>query len=452
MKKTKKKIRTQSRSQSRKRNWRNLWFSENFHSFSKNRILNKNKQKGGRYLGEGSYGCVITPAIKCGKSGSATTDVSKLILNPTKDIKTELLISKRLRDIDPKQDYFITFKQTCRLEDVPTGRNNVVRAKIYGRDFSQFRKMENKNLADEFCPIDMSKKPINIIMPNAGYDLFGITDFIYNYNKYNNNPQRRALNIPNEPEARQIYMDKITIMEELKRNFRGYLKYLLSGLLIMHQNRIAARDIKLDNITVSIDPNKQSKLKCRIRYIDFGLSEDLTPEYCSHKSNIILQGTYDYIPPEIFITFNIHYYRGYPDITTLKQINQDIKDNVIKFNNNIERNIGKLKSIIIDLFSKIKKEYQNNTILAHYFGSADGISNLNGYLQKGDVYSLAASIYQFLYYSKIRNINLNKYGSGYGSGSSSDDILLLDLLNKMMDFNPDTRYNVQQCLDHSYFK
>ena len=120
----------------------------------------------------------------------------------------------------------------------------------------------------------------------------------------------------------------------------------------------------------------------------------------------------------------------------------------MRFNNDIERNLATLKSTVIDLFGEIKSEFQNNTILARYFGSANGISNLDGYLQKGDVYSLGAAIYQFLYHSKIRNINvISKSG-----GDNNPNILLRDLLDKMMDFNPDTRYNVQQCLDHSYFK
>jgi hypothetical protein len=36
----------------------------------KNRI--KNKLKGGRFLGKGSFGCVISPALKCSKTRSTT--------------------------------------------------------------------------------------------------------------------------------------------------------------------------------------------------------------------------------------------------------------------------------------------------------------------------------------------------------------------------------------------
>ena len=38
-----------------------------------------------------------------------------------------------------------------------------------------------------------------------------------------------------------------------------------------------------------------------IRYIDFGLSELLTPEFCEDINNIELKGTPYYLPPELFI-------------------------------------------------------------------------------------------------------------------------------------------------------
>ena len=97
--------------------------------------------QGGKYLGEGSYGCVISPAIPCidkytqrktkkqnhhkrEKTPKNNTtkgkSVSKIIIAPDKDSKDELIISNLIKQIDPKQTYFITYNEYCQLKHLPT--------------------------------------------------------------------------------------------------------------------------------------------------------------------------------------------------------------------------------------------------------------------------------------------------------------------------------------------
>ena len=91
----------------------------------------------------------------------------------------------------------------------------------------------------------------------------------------------------------------------LYTNLKHYLKHLLYGIYKMHKNRIVNRDIKPENIMAKY--NKESN-NINIRFIDFGLSEELTNEYCTHYSNILANGTRDYIPLDICIIYNIIYH------------------------------------------------------------------------------------------------------------------------------------------------
>lgn len=112
------------------------------------------KQNGGRFIGKGSYGCVITPAIPCtnikihkkhsynktfNKTHSkhnyslakSNTTVSKIIINPSKEIKSEIALSNIIHKIDPNQNYFITFNNNCILKNIPDNRSNAVEVKQY---------------------------------------------------------------------------------------------------------------------------------------------------------------------------------------------------------------------------------------------------------------------------------------------------------------------------------
>ena len=99
----------------------------------KNRRTKKFKKKtlkqlnGGKFLGEGSYGCVVTPAIPCNKSNSISNpslnkslkqSVSKIIIAPTETDKDEITISNKVKRLDPNQIYFITFVDACYIKQI----------------------------------------------------------------------------------------------------------------------------------------------------------------------------------------------------------------------------------------------------------------------------------------------------------------------------------------------
>jgi serine/threonine protein kinase len=441
--------------------------------------------KGGKFLGRGNFGCVISPALACSdkkifktsnnkaktKTKTKTNKnadknnnlVSKIILIPDEDIQDEINISNKLKSIDPEQQYFLTINKYCKVKKIPKDRTNVVKVQYLNNNNSEhYNKLENKTLDKVVCGIDLSAKPINLIMTNGGYDLFDIGNIINDYGLDNKNIK-----------LKESTKHKIKTSNMLFDNLKDNINNLLKGLLKMHQNRIVNRDIKQENIMINYDDKID---KFYIRYIDYGLSEILTPSYCADYKNINAQGTPQLIPIEIYITFYINKYYKHnkinkqgvrsiqgkygkyntQDIQDIKDIqdiqdiqyndttydkimmydiNKDVNEHVKQILKSLNISVSDLNSIVIKLFSEIKTMFNNKTILYKYFGIND---ILNGYLQKGDIYALGITLYEFLdVYTKV--INIKK------------DIRLYDLIKHMIDLNPNTRYNALQCLKHPYF-
>ena len=188
--------------------------------------------------------------------------------------------------------------------------------------------------------------------------------------------------------------------------------------------------------------NEKTK-KLELRFIDFGLANILSLDYCNNTRNIDLRGTEKYISPELIIAWNINDDKRFN--TILKILNKEIKDNIKLFKE--DKLIINFDKTMKDLYDKIKNEFlfkifKNKEILNTFFGTEK--DKYNGYVQKGDIYALGITIYKFLnkykiYKNKHKNIN------------NIINIKLMNLLQNMINPNPDNRYNILQCLKHSYF-
>ena len=294
--------------------------------------------------------------------------------------------------------------------------------------------LNNKKHDKEYCGIDLKLNPINIIMPYGGYDLSNILN---NKNK-----------IPHLEFTRMIFI----------KHFKLCFKHLLFGIKIMHDSRIVNRDIKNDNIMINYiikkqntkqDKKKQIKNELKnikIRFIDFGLSSILTPSYCSKMSNIDIRGTPGSIAPELYITHYINDNRNFDKIKDV--IKKDIKDMFYSFKD--PNLIEDFDNIIIELYKKILNEFKNNNILNNFFGTEK--NKYNGYLQKGDIFSLGITIYEFLNYYKYA-YNNNQYNKNIDKidNININNPKLYKLLYNMTKINPDKRYNILQCLNDPYF-
>jgi serine/threonine protein kinase len=385
---------------------------------TKKRLLSSNNLKGGRFLDEGSFGCVITPAIPCSKNDkNLDKSVSKIIRDTNDKFYEEIKIAKILKRIDKEQKYYITFNNYCNLKRLPEDRNDIADV-IYKDDeyskYSLIDKKQKNTLDKKFCHIDMSLKPFNIIMPFAGYSLKKIFK--------SSNKDKNLLS---------------KINNKFLNNVKFYFKHLLVGLYKMHSNFIVNRDIKDSNIIVNLnEPN----LHLEIRYIDFGLSNFLSSKYINDYKNITIKGTVRYIPPDMFISKIIAKYPQKDKSYHMKKLNEYINDGIKISYDNIDEKISNLDEKIEVLYNKIKTLYDEDKLLYTYFGSTS--NKFNGFIQKADIYALGITIFKGLY--MYNNINIkNKNNLVYE--------LLYDLLCNMIEIDPFKRYNITQCLEHPYF-
>ena len=412
-----------------------------FKKTTKNRKTSKNRVlKGGVFLDKGGFGCVITPAIKCSHSKKINLNksVSKILRTEDEDTINEISISKILNQIDPDDTYFISIKDSCVLTDIPKERNDIIGVNYLDKKKRKYNTTEKPNLDKKHCDLDLDVNPINLIMSFGGLSL----------NKLMKYKRKDNTNI------------KSMIHQLFVTNIKQFFKHLLIGLEKLHRNRIVHKDIKQKNIMIYLDPKeithiKQMNLKdknpsilnlLKIRYIDFGLSAHLTHTHTNIFDDIYLQGTYRYLPIERFI---IHYLKKYKYETKeykekhiLKSINQPKNSPFDALTRINEKH----------LLSNLNKETKNQIEKIHYLYDNDrqklldkcyGINNVNkynGYIQKSDVYALGISMFDTLEYEKNSNVDVRQ------------NELLYDLLLKMIDLNPETRYNVIECINHSYFK
>lgn len=446
-------------------------FKKNSKKHSKKYTSSKTLLQGGKFLGRGSFGCVVAPYIPCSKtyklsntkkhlltdSHEDSNKISKIIIEPDKDVFDEIKISNELRKIDKQQKHFITFDESCRLTKIPSNRKNTVSGYYSGRNTNKsintFNPIEHKQIDRKFCPIDLRLKPINLIMEHGGYSLF---DMLTRNTK-----------------------ESHSIMSLVFTNFKSCFRNLLTGLYKMHQIRIVNRDIKTENIMVNYNPhnprNPRNHMNSFIdmRFIDFGLSTNITDSLASkietkHKqthntyttyNNITLEGTEDLLAPEVIISALINEYYNINKQTLLYKVQYYIKGRVKKMLISLnETTIAyKLENTIAILFNKIYNEFVSNTITNKFFGTT--IDRLNGYLQKGDIYSLGITIYEFLeLYNKEHNNQYDDVRNGKFRNSNikniivKKDLKLHNLLIHMIEPNPDLRYNVLECLRDPYFQ
>jgi len=453
--------------------------NNNINNTNANASYTKKSQKGGTFVDKGGFGCVVSPALPCPNNDKTLNKnldkyVSKIIKKYTKETKNEIYMSKYLSILDPYQEYFITLVNKCIIKSFPENRTDLLDITRYKNTKANGSVIRNGNrngnyngnvnpnlkldkslkkteLQTQSCHIDLDINPTNLIMQNAGYNLFKVMKI-----NQNSKGQNMFLGI----------MSRLFI-----ENLKIYLKHLLKGLAKMHTNRIVNNDIKPKNIMLLMKTTKQStfpKNKTKtvyattpitntntinntkkeysdtlpymsIRYIDFGLSQYLTSNNCSYD-NINFKGTKLYTSPELFISITIIKYKDKSEDFQLNEIYKDINTNIKKAlqivgelntQNNISINI-----LINSIYKKIKYQYDKNMFIDAYFGTPS--NKYNGYLQKSDIYALGLTIFICLYkFSKM---------------SVESNPKLYDLLIKMIELNPENRFNVMQCLSHEYFR
>ncbi len=407
------KSKTQINRKNHKTIYQNIYSPQNKYTM-KNSKPGSNVQNGGKFIGKGGFGCVVSPALKCSKKDKDNDKmVSKVILTQDTNYTNELKISQVLKKIDPGKKYYLTFEKYCYINNIPEDRKDFVNVHYLNDELTKWETIEGQPQKDKnACRLELSLKPINLVMDYGGYSL---TDISIVSTKL----------LGTKAKMHQLFID----------NLAANLKHLVLGIVKMHFNRIVNRDIKLRNIMMSF--NKDTK-QIQLRYIDFGLSNLLTTNFCSDYNNIRASGTPNYIAPELFVSSVVHRYNERSTTYQLLKITHDLdanfKHSIMRINEH--ELLGNYKENIQALYYKIHNLYETEKLLPVYFGTDK--NKFNGYLQKADVYALGISIFIMLYVYSNFDVRANP--------------VLYDLLIHMIAMDHDKRYNAVQCLSHPFLQ
>lgn len=90
---------------------------------TKNHSLTRKVRRGGKYMGEGTYGCGFAPALRCeGETVRKFGIFSKLM--DTAESEKELRKATLLKTVDPAQDYILYALNVCKLNQSLIGPDN----------------------------------------------------------------------------------------------------------------------------------------------------------------------------------------------------------------------------------------------------------------------------------------------------------------------------------------
>lgn len=196
--------------------------------------------KGGKYIAEGTYGCVFEPAQKCKGETFRRPGVSKLMDRP--DAIDEIKEQEKVDKIDTNFDYHLRPPHMC------------------GVDMNTFRDREN-SLRDcrrmPAVPSNFSEIAL-LIMENGGESLK-----TYNKEKLGSKTARQKI------------------------DYICGMKNLFKGLVDFSKNNFMHLDIKPDNVLYNEETG-------RFNFIDFGLSNDI--EDFVEKKYFLLDYGYFYHP------------------------------------------------------------------------------------------------------------------------------------------------------------
>lgn len=246
-------------------------------------------QKGGKYLAEGSYGCVFRPSLECAepKLDRDQNKITKLMLGEyALDEKNKLDIVKQF---DPDYKYHIGIEDFC---ENPTFLKEM-----------DIREMEKDQL--NHCEILMKKleKPskLNFTLINYKYGGRDLIDYLID-----KEDEVKKLIIRTETESKKENYEKLSNhVLNLERDFFKFfigMENLFEGLDVFYDNDFLHCDIKGGNIVI----DTSNPAKYVFKFIDFGLSNKIKQNEMEQndKYKFIKLGQHQSIPDFIFIDGN----------------------------------------------------------------------------------------------------------------------------------------------------
>jgi serine/threonine protein kinase len=315
---------------------------------------NKRSLAGGKVIAQGSYGCGFVPALMCkGDKERPEATFTKLLLSD--DANKEWLMRQHIARIDPAQKYSIYPNRICKPDYYTlTAEDN-----IYSCSKSLIYYKTNSDL--------------KFLLESGEYSL---------------------LQIPLGGKE----LGKVKVSGDELSEFLVSLRQLISGLVLMHSNRLYHLDIKQNNILTEYTNNKYNN-----RYIDFGLSR--TGDEFILDDQYPVNSNYSIWPYEMRFLENYKYMKDYGNnneyLNALYNkrrysIINDLKQ-MYRMNDKTLLEDGPLYLPSRIYFNK-NKYYNGDDYFKRIFirmGNDiynDGVDAVNEYLEKVDVYSLGLTL------------------------------------------------------------
>ena len=220
-------------------------------------MTNQKKIADYKVIGEGTYGCVVEPALDCQTPADYQNKVSKVMkIEDALDELKEYDFLKKIPNID---NYTVSIPTFCKPK-LGLKFSTVVR-NCTGKLVRETYKSNPKGLAI-------------LLMENGGLDLYNFIDKIFP--KLEINDQNKFLT---------------AILDAIK------------GVQFFNKNNIIHQDIKAQNMVYNIKTNK-------LKFIDFGLMTTKTTFIQSSRRNQNwLAQSWDYYPPEFSCANFSHFVR-----------------------------------------------------------------------------------------------------------------------------------------------
>lgn len=224
-------------------------------------MIGKKSQHGGKYIGEGTYGCIFRPNLPCKGFPRNEKYVSKIIANNPNTIADEFdNINKNfnITGFDPDSKYFIVPIHNCAIEDLSESdmevSDEILRSNPYDKGCTS--KHLASDVKDMIIHAERNKNDKTPILEKLNLSK---TQIILPYG----GKEVSRLRGQNSPDSKPL----------IESIWKQHLN-LIKGIVLLNQNNIYHRDIKSQNIVQDGDAMK---------FIDMGLAEKIDEDWDSFR-------------------------------------------------------------------------------------------------------------------------------------------------------------------------
>lgn len=363
-------------------------------------------------VGEGTYGCVIKPALKCDKDTNITN----------KDYENRL--SKVMR----KSDAIEELEEMKKIQKIDGIEKFTIREPIY-------------------CKPELNAR-FNKIVKNCE------TQKVKDYYRYFKDDLRQLVIDDGGIDVNKFYKNVLPVISKEEKNiFFTSILHLFKGLKFFSENDIVHRDIKTLNIVYNIKTAK-------IRYIDFGMvisKKEFIRQSRTNKNRHAQ--SWSYYPPEYSCANN----KTFKNQKKCSDYNSEYGNKYAAFINDIANSfdsyclclslksmIGWIKHDLLDYkdflkeFGQLMRNYSDKDLIIRSKDINQLINNYKNLLNKYNIYSTKAPTPSQKSIEIVNKLSLEILEKKKVQTKEKN---LIRCPPSMPEFNPFTRKCVKKCTD-----